>query len=206
MNESFARTANSSDRQAISELIHAWAYHRDRGNWEHLRDTFWPGATISLSWFDGPFEQFVDESRGMTEKGSQAKHLVFQPLIKTNDNRAVSETNFVLLARGSNGPLEIDITTYARFYDLLEKREGSWRICKRTAIYERDRMDPVKPSLLFWILCIFIKLKKYPKSCRFLCFALEKAGYERTQNIVEDNSNELNLLYKSGDDFLLGRM
>ena len=140
----------------------------------------------------------------MAEKGNQAKHVGSQPFVKVNGTRAVSEANLILLARGSNGPLEIDLTTFARFYDLLEKRGGSWRICKRTAIYERDRMDPVKPSLLFWILCIFSNFKKYPKSCRFLGFALEKAGYELKQNIVEDNTDELSLLYKSGDDWLLG--
>jgi hypothetical protein len=204
MSESLNKPANVSDREAISELIQAWAYHRDRGNWEKLRDTFCPDGTISLSWFDGPFEQFVDASREMAEKGSQAKHIVSQAVIRLKGNRAVSEANLVLLSRNSSGPLEIDLTSYARFYDLLEKREGFWRIWKRTAIYERDRMDPVKPSLLFWILCIFSNFKKYPKSCRFLGFALEKAGYELEQNIVEDNTDELSLLYKSGDDWLGG--
>jgi len=204
MNKSISLSANVSDREAISELINVWAYHRDRGNWEQLRDTFWPDGTISLSWFDGPFEQFVNSSREMAEKGSQAKHIVSQPFVKVNGNRAVSEANFILLARSSNGPLEIDLTTYARFYDLLEKREGSWRIFKRTAIYESDRMDPVQPSLMFWIVCMFTNFKKYPKACRFLGFALEKAGYELAQNIIEDNSKELDLLYKNGDDWLSG--
>jgi hypothetical protein len=204
VNEPFATTGNVSDREMISDLIHVWAYHRDHGNWEQLRDTFWPDGTISLSWFDGPFEKFIDASREMAEKGSQAKHIISQPLIKMKGNRAVSEANLVLLARGSSGPLEIDLTTYARFYDLLERREGSWRICKRTAIYERDRMDPVKPSLLFWLLCIFSNFNKYPKSCRFLGFALEKAGYELKQNIVEDDSEALSLLYENGDEWLLG--
>jgi hypothetical protein len=204
MNESVSSTANVSDREAISELINVWAYYRDRGNWEQLKDTFWPDGTISLSWFDGSFEQFVNSSREMAEKGSQAKHIVSPPFIKVNGNRAVSEANVILLARGSNGHLEIDLTTYARFYDLLEKRGGSWRIFKRTAIYESDRMDPVQPSLMFWIVSLFANFKKYPKACRFLGFALEKAGYELVQNIIEDNSKELDILYKNGDDWLSG--
>jgi hypothetical protein len=202
MRESIGTSGNGSDREAISELINAWAYHRDRGNWEQLKDIFWPKGTISLSWFDGPFEQFVNSSRELAEKGTQAKHIVAQPFIKINDNRAVSETNVTVLVRASTGPLEIDLTTYGRFYDLLEKREGVWRILKRTAIYEKDRMDSVKPSLLFWIASLFINLKKYPKACRFLVFSLEKAGYEMANNIVEDPSDELKRLYKDGDDWL----
>ncbi len=202
MSELIGASGNISDRVAISELINVWAYHRDRGNWDQLRDTFWPEGTISLSWFDGPFEQFVDSSREMAEKGSQAKHIVAQPFIKINGNRAVSEANVTLLARAGDGHLEIDLTTYARFYDLLEKREGVWRILKRTAIYEKDRIDCVRPSLLFWIASLFINLKKYPKACRFTGFALEKAGYEVAKNIVEDHSEELKLLNEEGDDWL----
>jgi hypothetical protein len=195
-------SGNVSDREAISELINAWVYHRNRGNWDQLKDTFWPEGTISLSWFDGPFEQFVDSSKEMAEKGSSTKHMVDQPFVKINGNRAVSEVNVILLGRGVAGRLEIDLTTYLRFYDLLEKREGRWRILKRTAIYEKDRVDCVRPSLLFWIARFFIKLKKYPKACRFTALTLEKAGYEIADNIVEDQSDELKRLYKEGDAWL----
>ena len=202
MGASIRTSGNISDREAISELINGWIYHRDRGNWDQLRDTFWPEGTISLSWFDGQFEQFINSSKKMAEKGNPTKHILAQPFIKINGNRAVSEASVILLARRGNGPLEIDLTTYLRFYDLLEKREGVWRILKRTAIYEKDRMDCVRPSLLFWITNFFINLKKYPKACRFLGFALEKAGCEVAKNIVEDPSEELDLLYKKSDEWL----
>jgi hypothetical protein len=202
MGESIGTSGNASDREAISELINAWVYHRDRGNWDQLRDTFWPEGTISVSWFDGQFEQFIDSSKEMSEKGNPTKHIVAQPFIKINGNRAVSETDITLSARGGIGPLEIDLTTYGRFYDLLEKREGVWRILNRTAIYEKDRMDCVGPSLLFWLANLFINLKKYPKACRYTAFALEKAGLEAAKNIVEDASEELKRLYKKGDDWL----
>lgn len=204
MNESIDSTTSISDRESICELIHAWAYHRDRGNWEQLRDTFWPNGTISLSWFDGPFEQFVDSCREMAEKESQGKHMVDHPFMKINGNRAVSETNVTMLGRGGKGPIEADLTAYGRLYDLLEKREGVWRIFKRTAIYEKDRMDCVRPSLLFWIASFLINLNKYPKALRFFGFVLEKSGLELKNNIIQDNSEELNLLYKEGDDWLSG--
>ncbi len=190
------------DREAISFLINAWVYHRDRGNWDQLSDTYWPGGTISLSWFDGPFDQFVDASKEMAEKGSRVKHLVDQPFVRIKGNRAVSETNVTLLARGDSGPFEMDLTSYLRFYDLLEKREGAWRILKRTAIYEKDRMDCVQPSLLFWLASFFNKKKKYPRACRFLGLTLEKAMHEMKDNIVVDPSDELTRLYKDGAAWL----
>ncbi len=39
MKETVGTSGNVSDREAISELINVWAYHRDRGNWEQLRDS-----------------------------------------------------------------------------------------------------------------------------------------------------------------------
>jgi hypothetical protein len=204
MNESIAKSENASDKEAISELIYAWVYHRNRGNWDELRDTFWPEGTISISWFDGHFEQFVASLKEMSEKGNPTKHIAAQPFIKINGNRAVSESDCTLFVRGGAGRLEIDLTAYLRFYDLLEKRERGWRILKRTAIYEKDRTDCVRPSLLFWIANLFINLKKYPRACRHTAFALEKAGYAATKNIVEDPSEELNLLYKESDEWLSG--
>ena len=39
-----------------------------------------------------------------------------------------------------------DCTSFGRFLDLFEKREGAWRIVKWTAIYDKDRLDPVLPD------------------------------------------------------------
>ena len=39
-----------------------------------------------------------------------------------------------------------DYTGYARFYDLLEQRDGVWRIQEWNCIYDKDRLDPVVPS------------------------------------------------------------
>ena len=106
MNESIGTSENVSDKEAISEIIYAWVYHRNRGNWDELRDTFWPEGTISISWFDGHFEQFVASLKEMSEKGNPTKHIVAQPFIKINGNRAVSEADCTLFVRGGVGPFD----------------------------------------------------------------------------------------------------
>jgi hypothetical protein len=40
---------------------------------------------------------------------------------------------------------EFDLQSWLRFFDLLEKRDNVWRIVKRTAVYEKDRLEPVDP-------------------------------------------------------------
>ena len=52
-----------ADKFTIVELIHAWGVYRDQGKWKELRGTFTPDGHISVSWFRGPFEQFVERCR-----------------------------------------------------------------------------------------------------------------------------------------------
>ena len=49
-----------ADKLAIAELITAWGLYRDQGKWKELRSTFTHDGHISVSWFRGPFEQFVE--------------------------------------------------------------------------------------------------------------------------------------------------
>ena len=55
--------------------------------------------------------------------------------------RALAETNIVILVRQKIGGVLADMTSYARFLDRLERSSGAWLIVERTAIYERDRLD-----------------------------------------------------------------
>lgn len=196
-----------SDREAIVDLINRWAYFRDRGMWDQLKSTFWGEGTISFCWFDGPFEQFVDAIRKIDEQGEStlSKHFVGTPFVRINDCRAVSEVNAMIFIRIFTRNIDMDMTSYIRFYDLLEKRNGSWRIVRRTAIYEKDRVDSVQPSFLFWFVSLFINVRKYPKPYRYLGYGMEKIGYKIVNNIVEDNSEGLKLLYRAGDAWLLNK-
>ena len=52
-----------ADKIACAELIQAWGVARDQGKWKDLRATFTPDGHISVSWFRGSFEQFVERCR-----------------------------------------------------------------------------------------------------------------------------------------------
>src|SRR5882757_8723259 len=53
------------------------------------------------------------------------------------------ETDVLILIREFIDATLFDYTSYARFYDLLEKRAGIWRIVEWNCIYDKDRLDPV---------------------------------------------------------------
>lgn len=198
--------SNSIDMAAIAMVITAWGQFRDRGQWDNLRDTFWPEGTISLSWFDGQFSEFVNESQAMTNRSNTARHVIHAPYIQISKNRAIAETGATLTARADLKLFKVDVTSHIRFYDYIEKRDNVWRIVKRTGIYEKDRMDPVSPSILFYTSSFFIdlaaKLKNFPESCKYLAFGLARTGYPVMTNIVEDKSPDMQRLYNAGNQWL----
>jgi len=72
-----------ADKFTIAELIHAWGVYRDQGKWKELRGTFTPDGHISVSWFRGPFEQFVERCRsGFAASRTWSRHHLFTPTIK----------------------------------------------------------------------------------------------------------------------------
>jgi hypothetical protein len=134
------------DKSACAELIQSWGLYRDQGKWPELTATFAPEGEIAVSWFSGPFREFVARCRASFEAGVRSKHLILPSHVRLAGERALAETNIVILVRQRIGTVLADLTSYARFLDRLERRGGRWMILERTAIYERDRLDPVEPS------------------------------------------------------------
>jgi hypothetical protein len=73
-----------ADKIACAELIQAWGVYRDQGKWKELRGTFTPDGHISVSWFRGSFEQFVERCRASFGVGnSWSRHHLFPPTINS---------------------------------------------------------------------------------------------------------------------------
>ena len=128
------------DKYACAELIQAWGFYRDQGKWPQLLATFVPDGQIAVSWFSGSFREFVDRCTQSFNAGQRSKHHIFPSLVRVAGERAVAETNIVILVRQKIGGALADMTSYARFLDRLEKTSGRWAIVERCAIYERDRL------------------------------------------------------------------
>ncbi|BDA78234.1 hypothetical protein LPTSP3_g11640 [Leptospira kobayashii] len=190
----FAQSTNVTleiARAEISRNVSSFSY-RDQARWADLRNLFSKDATISISWHDGTVDGFVERSRRMVEEGAPpTKHWISPPRITVCGNRALSEADVIIMVRSSVGLIELDVTSYTRFYDQFELGgDGVWRIYKRTGIYEKDRVDSVGPSFLFWATYLFMPLGKYPKEFRHLAFGLERTGLSITPNVVTTGSEK----------------
>ncbi len=101
----------------------------------------------------------------------QAKHVMTSPVVTFNGNKAIAETNAIIV--GANAVLGVGCEGHARFYDRVEKRDGVWKIADRRTIYD---------------ICMFIfptgvvevdkrVVQKYPREYAALAYVLEKSGF-----------------------------
>ena len=95
--------------------------------------------------------------------------------------------------------MQFDAEAWFRFFDLVEKRNGEWRIVKRTAVYEKDRMDPVEPHNLPDGFFDGADLSQFPAACKYLCFRLKYRGRTPMSNILSVYTDEEKALKAEGE-------
>ncbi len=193
-----------NDKYACAELIQAWGLYRDQGKWPQLLATFVPEGEIAVSWFSGSFREFVERCRRSFEAGQRSKHQIFPSTVRVAGDRALAETNVVILVRQKIGGVLADMTSYARFLDRVERRDGRWAIRERASVYERDRLDPVEPSEAFDKLFAASDLSVYPEAYRYMAARLVAAGRELAPVVHCDGAAHTAQLYARYEAWLRG--
>jgi SnoaL-like protein len=195
-----------ADKFAIAELIQAWGVYRDQGKWQELRGTFTPEGHISVSWFRGPFDQFVEQCQASSAAGhTWSRHHLFAPTIKRNGGRAIAETPVIIRVRQMFKNIPVDLTSCSRFLDRLERQSGGWLIAERAAIYERDRLDPVEPSRAYEQLFKAGGAARFPEQYRYMAFRLAHApGRTLAPVVYRDRGAETADLYARFSAWLAG--
>src|ERR1700691_916050 len=196
-----------ADKIACAELIQNWGVYRDQGKWKELRGTFTPDGHISVSWFRGPFEQFVERCRASFGAGhSWLRHHLFAPIVKLAGDRAVAETSVIIRVRQPFNGIAVDLTSCSRFLDRIERHAEGWLIAERAAIYERDRLDPVEPSAAFDEVFKTANTAQYPEQYRYMAFRLAHAeGRSLAPVIYRDGGSETADLYARFSAWLAGK-
>lgn len=88
------------------------------------------------------------------------------------------------------------------FFDLLERRDNVWRIVKCTAVYEKDRMDPVDPRGVPKDFFADMDLSAFPASAKFLCYWLLRSGLSPSIDIISVYSDGERTLREDGEVWL----
>lgn len=162
--------ARVEDRMAIADLMTGWM-HRDLGEWDRLRELFHPDATVEITWFEGTASDFIDASERMGASDLRTKHLIASPAITFNGDRALAETNAMII--GENIAMNLGCNAHTRFWDRVEKRDGIWRILKRESSYDQSYFtfltrvqEPGEQAV-----------RRYPREYAALAYLLEHSGF-----------------------------
>jgi hypothetical protein len=124
------------EREKIRLCIARIARGEDRRDRELIRTSYWPDSTVDFGIFDGNFEKYL----AWVAPGSPAvrltQHVLGQTVIELNGNAALAETHVTAYHRINMGKEERDVVLGGRYLDRFEKRSATWRIAKRTMLYD----------------------------------------------------------------------
>ena len=90
-----------------------------------------------------------------------------------------------------------------RFYDFFEKRKEKWAIVRRQPIYEKDRMDPLDPSVRLKLDPDL--LGSFPEGYRHLAYLQTQIGFTVKPDMPGLKGPEVEALYARGRTWLAGR-
>ena len=181
------------DKFEIIEVSTVLLCCRDSGDWQRLAQCFHPDARLTTSWFSGTAREFVEQAAKMMEghhPGDTQRHVMSNPHVTLKGNRAVCEYYIVLHQGRTMDGYEFDLQTWSVSVDLFEKRDGAWRICKRTNIYEKDRMDPHTPGSVPQSYFDQIDLSRYPAQARYHCYRNERSSGVAPKLILKGSDGE----------------
>ena len=142
-----------SDRLAIQDLMGRWSRAVDRLDLDRVADFFWPDATDDHIVFKGDIQGLVEWIRERHKAIEFSSHLIANMVIEFATTKSVLAETYVFttqryrLGTADKIPVSgvmpdfapdsrIDSFAHARYVDRFEKRDGVWRIAKRTSVFD----------------------------------------------------------------------
>jgi hypothetical protein len=192
----------AADKAAIRETVENWVIWRDAGDWEKFATCWHAGGWMTATWFQGPWEEFIEISRKAFDQGVNILHLLGGWTCELAGARAISQTKATLHQRGQVEGVLVDAICWSRFYDFFEKRDGRWAIVRRQPIYEKDRIDPVDPDATLKLDPEL--LARFPEGYRHLAYMQTKVGFNVKPALPGTRGPEVEKLYVEGAAWLTG--
>jgi hypothetical protein len=193
----------ATDKLAIREIIENWGLYRDARDWPRFRALWHDDGTMNATMFQGPVDQFITFSQTGFERGVRVWHFFGGHAIDVKGNRAIAQSKVTITQRGMVENALCDVTCAGRFYTFLEKRKGRWGIVTIQPIYERDRLDPVDPSVK---INLYKKLLGgFPVGYRHLAYLQTRGGNKVKTDMPGLEGRELAALYRRGEQWLAGK-
>ncbi|MEO8813321.1 MAG: nuclear transport factor 2 family protein [Caulobacteraceae bacterium] len=136
------------DKQACAELVWRLARGIDRVDEALLRSVFHPDATDDHGVFAGTAAAFVDWVLPVLRTMRRTQHFIGNVLIEVDGDRARGESYFIAHhtiggEAGGDGTVPDGFSIAAgRYLDRFERRDGTWLIGHRQAVYDWSSSAP----------------------------------------------------------------
>jgi len=167
---------DAAEITTITQLIVREREARDQGRWKTMRDCFHADALIRISWITGNADEFVNGSIDMAKRGMLAKHRLGPVLVHRNGDRAIATLGGIIDIPVKLDGVEAQLSSHARFFYRVERRERQWRLSSFEAVYVRDELTPVVPGQTLSIAPT--ELEKFRRSYRLLSYILRRNAYQ----------------------------
>ena len=150
MTDTEKRLTDLLDREAIRECMYRYCRGIDRADEAALRSAYWPDAMDQHGRYSGPVEGFFELVKQGYSAHPRNVHQVSNILIEfASDAVAAVESYFNALQRSRrrDGTLN-QVLLAGRYCDRFEKRNGEWRVAKRTVVYDwvEEQTPPAEPE------------------------------------------------------------
>jgi len=190
------------ERLRIREVVENWVLWRDAGDWERFRGVWHPDGRMMATWFQGSADEFIRVSREGWEKGVSILHFLGGSSIEVADGRAIAQTKMTISQRATVDQVRCDVVCTGRFYDFFVDRDGAWKLLLRQPIYEKDRLDPIDPSVRLELDPAL--LAQFPEGYRHLAYAQTRIGFTVKPDMPQLKGPEVEKLYADGAAWLRG--
>ena len=178
---SAASPALVDDEAVIRRMIENWAVWRDTGDWERFATLWADDGVMSATWFEGSAGDFIAAGRRAWGSPARAHHIMGGSAVAIAGARAVATTRMTLLLRSEVEGELCDVTVTGLFLDLFARRMGDWRLVRRQPVYEKDRIDPVRPGAALSLDTRL--LSAFPSGYRHLAYAQTRSGMTVNPNL-----------------------
>ncbi|MDA0820005.1 MAG: nuclear transport factor 2 family protein [Proteobacteria bacterium] len=134
------------DREAIRDVIGAYAHAIDRRRWDMMPQLFHADATFGFGPVQGNWEEFVGQAQAIIDPCLATQHQLGQIQFGFEDDTCHTETYFTAMHTIPAGYPVPDVfpdkgkvysaVIAGRYVDRFEQRSGQWRIAQRTGLYD----------------------------------------------------------------------
>jgi len=147
------------DREAIRDVIGAYAHAIDRRRWDMMPQLFHADATFGFGPVQGNWEEFVGQAQAIIDPCLATQHQLGQIQFGFEDDTCHTETYFTAMHTIPAGYPVPDVfpdkgkvysaVIAGRYVDRFEQRSEQWRIAQRTGLYDWREFREVEGVGLF---------------------------------------------------------